>query len=268
MVKSNNGKQKRLAPIRITKNDIAEHARLVRNAKAKIKRTSKKYGIDLSGEIKLPELESFKTRKEFNQFKDSVKKFTNRANTKYQFKKNRFGVVKSVKEINEIKKATKQAQKVTKKILKDNEGKEFTSGGIVTGTVAERNKMLAKPNTAGIYVPPDFNFENVTSDKHFEQKLDVAKEKGDPEFVDKRKEQLLKNYIKAVEEEFNSLADPIVESVKDIDPNDFYELYITRDELQHHFVYTEEDVENYAEQIKNIIDSYKAGLISMDLKNF
>ncbi|WP_238629291.1 hypothetical protein, partial [Klebsiella pneumoniae] len=68
-------------PIRITRNDKKEFSRLAKNAKAKIRRTLKNYGIDLTGDVFIPEsIESFGTRKGFNKWKESVSSFTNPAN--------------------------------------------------------------------------------------------------------------------------------------------------------------------------------------------
>src|SRR5690625_5942336 len=41
-------------------------------------------GVDLEGEIPLPDLSEFQTRKEFNEWKELQSSFTNRANTEYQ----------------------------------------------------------------------------------------------------------------------------------------------------------------------------------------
>src|SRR5690625_8038320 len=92
----------RTKTIRITKNDRTEYQRLVRNARAKISRTRKKYGIDLSQEVNLPKLEQFKTRSQFNKWKQHVSSFTNRHNMKYQFQKNKYGVVASKSELLEM----------------------------------------------------------------------------------------------------------------------------------------------------------------------
>jgi hypothetical protein len=45
-----------MAKIRISKNDEQEYKRLVRNAKAKMRRLQKQHGIDLTDEISLPSL--------------------------------------------------------------------------------------------------------------------------------------------------------------------------------------------------------------------
>ena len=167
---------RRFTPIRITKNDAEEYRRLVRNSKAKIRRTSKNYGVDLSDEVELPSLDQFKTRKEFNEWKESVSNFTNRANTEYQFKKNEYGVVASKKEINQIERDTKRAQKIAEELQKKASEKPFISGGKEQGTVGQRMMQMGKPNTAGIYRPPDFNFDKIRSKKQLEEKKNTISE--------------------------------------------------------------------------------------------
>ena len=80
--------------IRISQNDKQDYQRLVRNAKAKIRRVKKKYNRELSSSVELPSLSSFKSRKQYNEWKNEIKSFTNRGNTKYQFVKNRLHFLK------------------------------------------------------------------------------------------------------------------------------------------------------------------------------
>lgn len=268
MVKRNGNKQGRPTPIRVTKNDIQEYKRLARNSKAKIKRTLKNYGVDLTGEINIPEMQEFKTRKEFNKWKDDVKKFTNRGNDKYQFKKNKYGVVASVAEINEIKKATKKAQKIAKKIEKENAAKPFMSGGQDTGTLGQRQQLMGKPNVGGIYVPPDFDFEKMNTKRRLDLKKQSMLERSDPKFLDKRQVKMKENYIKGIEENFNSLGDDVVKMVKSIPADDFFEMFLTNDELEFSWIYTEEDVEAHVERIKSVLEKYFSGNVNLDLKGF
>ena len=50
--------------IRISQNDKQDYQRLVRNAKAKIRRVKKKYNRELSSSVELPSLSTFKSRKQ------------------------------------------------------------------------------------------------------------------------------------------------------------------------------------------------------------
>src|SRR5690625_5284905 len=76
-------------------------------------------GVDLEGEIPLPDLSEFQTRKEFNEWKELQSSFTNRANTEYQFVKNEYGVVASKREIYQVEQATKRAQRVADRKIQE-----------------------------------------------------------------------------------------------------------------------------------------------------
>lgn len=241
---------------------------MVKNSKAKIGRTSKKYGIDLSEEINLSSIDSFKTRKEFNEWKESVKSFTNRANTNFQFQKNEHGLVASKKKINEIARATKQAQKVADKLTKKAKEKPFISGGKQQGTVGQRMQQMNKPNTAGIYRPPDFDFDKIRSEKQLNEKQANMEERSNPNFVNKRVEQLKENYYKTLEEHFNSDADSLVERLKNIPAEDFFELFLMYDEFQFDFLYTEEQSQNTLNKLESVVEQYDSGKVNMDLKGF
>lgn len=254
--------------IRITRNDVEEYNRLAKNTKAKISRTLKNYGVDISNDISIPKLNDFKDRKEFNAWKDEVRKFTNRANTNYQFKKNEFGVVASVKELNEIKKANKRARKVAKEISKKMEDKPFISGGKQYGTVKDRQQMMGKPNTGGIYVPPIFKFENVRSRRELEDKRKNLTERSEPKFFDKRAEDLKKNYINMIEETFNSDGEELKRKIEEIPSDEFFEMFLMFDELQFEYFYTEEQTSGKIEQLNTIFDKYLSGKVNMDLKGF
>lgn len=94
-------RRKKKTPIKIRSVDEKEYSRLVRNAKNKIKRTQDKFGIDITDKINIPDLKSFKTRKEFNSWKDDMEKLRYRADITF---KNVDGAIASVSQINQSKK--------------------------------------------------------------------------------------------------------------------------------------------------------------------
>lgn len=263
---------RRNPPIRITKNDRQEYAKLVRNTKAKIGRTAKNYGIDLSTEIKIPSLESFTNRSQFNEFKRQQESFTSRANTKYQFKKNEFGVVASKKEINEIKQNTKKAQRIADQLTKEAAKKPFISGGKEQGTVGQRMQQMGRPNTAGITRPTDFDFDKVRSKQQLEKKRENIKERANAQFFDKRMEQMKDNFLTLLEQSFNSDANKLVEKLKGVPADDFYEMYLMFDEFDFDLYYVTEfqgqSHDNQIKQLDSYIDRYYAGNLNMDMKGF
>lgn len=264
---------RRNPPIRITKNDRQEYARLVRNTKAKIKRTLKNYGIDLSNEIQIPDIEDFKTREAFNEFKHKQKSFTSVANRHYQFKKNEYGVVASKAEIAEIERNTKRAQKIADKLIKEAEKKPFVAGGKEQGTIGQRMKQMAHPqNLTGISRPKDFDFNKVRSRKQLEQKMKNMEERADEDFFDKRMEKMKENLIDLLEKTFNSDAKDLVDKLKNIPPDDFYEMFLMFEELTFDYIYTSEadgsEANNYVSKIMSYVERYENAQINMDMKGF
>lgn len=254
--------------IRITKNDVSEYKRLAKNTQAKISRTYKKYGVDLSSEISTPKLEDFKTRKEYNKWKEEVRQFTNRANTKYQFVKNEYGVVASKQEINKVKRETKQAQNVAKRLQKETAKKPFISGGKKQGTLGQRMMQMGKPSVDGIFIPKDFEFDKIRSREQFELKSESMNKRAQPDYLDKRQITMKENYLKLIDEKYNSDGETLKEEIEKINPADFFELFLMHDELQFEYEYTEEQTEANLQKKLSIIESFKEGKVNMDLKGF
>lgn len=260
--------------IRITDNDRKTYARLVKNSKAKISRTKKKYGLDLSNEVELPPLESFTTRKQFNEWKQKQESFTNRANTKYQFIKNKYGIVASKATINEIERNTKEAQKIVDEQREKIEDKPFISGGKQQGTVGQRMQFLSPSQVTGMSRPSDFDFDKVRSYNRLHTLRVGMEEKANPEYYDRRMAQMHQNFIEIVKKSFNSfsLSDELVERLRKIPPDDFFELYLIFDELSFEYFDSEgQDVhatEAMLEKIHSYLDRYERGDVNLDLKGF
>lgn len=266
----------RITPIRITERDKKEYARLVRNTRAKIRRTQKNYGIDLSGEVELPKLEEFSTRKEFNEWKERVGSFTNRYNLRYQFVKNEYDVVASKSQLMKIERDTKRAQRIADEELKKVQDKPVFQGGKQFGTVGQRTLHMSTPDVTGIHRPSDFDFSKVRNQQRLEDLQESMEKRAYPEYYDWRKEQLKMNFMKMLEETFNSDADDVVDKLADIPPDDFYEMYLMYpSEFNFDIYYLDDDMDqeasgylNELNKIDSYIDQYKSGKINTDLKGF
>lgn len=244
---------------------------MARNAKAKIGRIKNKFGIDLTSEISVPKLENFKTRAEFNAFKEQARSFTNRHNTKYQFVENKFGVVASKREINKIKRDTERAQRVARKLTKEAVNKPFIAGGKVQGTVGQQMMQMGKPDTAGIVIPRDFDFDKVRTRTQLKAKAESMQERSSPQFFDKRMQQMRDNFVEALNKTFNSDAHGIAERIKNMSARDFYEMYLTVKEFKFASIYINEligqSTDQFVTQINHYIDEYESGLYK-DLRGF
>lgn len=259
-------------PIRITENDRKEYAKLAKNAKAKIKRTAKTYGIDLTQEIPVPKLDEFKTRSDFNEWKEKSSSFTNRNNLTYQFKKNIYGVVASKKLINQLERDNKRNQRIAEEASKQAENKPFISGNKEQGTVGQRMLQMGRPNVGGITRPPDFDFNTIRNYDRLKRVQENINRRSDPEYYDKRKETMKDNFIYTLGLSFNSNADELVKELRNIPADDFFEMYLMFDEFDFTY-YDSENVgavhdEDKIQQMLSYIERYKRGDIPLPLKGF
>jgi hypothetical protein len=193
------------------------YAQLVKNSKAKVKRTFQKYGIDLSGEVEIPSLDSFETREEFNEWKEKAGSFTNRNNQRYQFVKNEFGVVASKSLLNEITRNRKKeillAEKKLKEISENPSAKQ------------ELLKMADPQRGGGVHIPKPFNFKEVRSRGRLEDLLETTRRRSDPKFYDKRTSKMHEVFIEELEKAFNSDANELVNKLKSMSPDEFLDMY-------------------------------------------
>lgn len=241
---------------------------MVRNTQAKIRRTQKKYGVDLSDQVDLPSIDDFSTRSEFNEWKAEQSRFTNRSVMKFQFEKNVYGVVASKQELFDVKRDTRIAQNIVKELEKQVKDKPFISGGRQQGTVGQRLEMVGKPNVGGIYSPPEFDFQQYKDRRGLEDKIKNMKERADPNLVDKRAEQMKSNFITALRENYNNFADDLIEVVKTVPAEDFYEMYHIFDEINFFYEDSEDKMKGKVEQLSSYFEKYRSGLVDMDLKRF
>lgn len=258
----------RITPIRITKNDRAEYARLVRNTKAKISRTAKKYDVDLSNSIDLPELERFETRQEYNDWKKKAESFTNRNNLHFQFKKNPYGIVASKADLHKIEVDNKRAIRIAEQKLKEQEKREAKQEKVSVGMIV--------PNRSFVQEVKKFNFNSVRSMERLNTLREANAEKANPENYDKKAIRMRDNFVSILEQSLNSDADELVKKILAMPVDDFVELF---DKEWEDFDFTLWDSEQilfdtHSEAMQKVsammghIDAYVQGKVSMDLKGF
>lgn len=254
-------------PIRIRNKDVMEYRRLRRNTQAKIRRTKKNYGIDLTNEVDTPKLDSFQTRDEFNAWKNRQKSFTNPSNLHYQFKKNPQGVVANKAEIQQAERRTKRAQEIADSVRKQTEGKPFISGGKQKSTYGKQQQMLGKPNYGGIVRPSDFDFENFESRRGFEKRLESMERRSNVSELESRMETMKQNYIEKLAKTFNSDSDQVRKRVQDMPAKDYYEMTLMYEEMQFDKPYIE-DSSHFLNKVSGYLDRYERGDVDLDLKMF
>jgi Phi-29 DNA terminal protein GP3 len=220
---------KRISPIRITKKDELEYKKLASSAKQKIRNVNKKHGINLSDEVELKKLSDFNTRSEYNEWKDKIKSFTNRNNLNYQFIKNPHGISISKARKNAIERNVKLVQRHVDQEIKRREQMPFISGGRVQGTVGQRMLQMARP--MDVHRPKDFNFNDI---KNIQRLRDIERNmanKADPQKRDEKAERWKNMFIETLERTFNSDADDIIDKIRQMSGQDFYDMYQVVDEF-------------------------------------
>lgn len=266
--------------IRITRKDKHEYRRLVNNTRAKIRRVKKTHNIDLSNEINIPDLQDFTARKDFNAFKENMQRFTNRGTKDYQFVKNRYGVSASKGELARAKEATEKAQiRAKEEIERVRKNPLYRKGKQTQYTVDTNIMMVGEGEATGIHVPVDFDFEKINTRKRLVDRLDSVEAKSDDQYYDKRKEQMKDNYIQLLEEGLNSYADEVIEEIKEMSGEGFYQMWLQVGEIDFNLYSSDpdnnremmEEIQGHMNSVKSAIDSFKSEYGkdgSEDLKGF
>lgn len=263
----------KVTPIRISQKDKAEYNRLKNNARSKVRRIESKFGLDVSGDVPTPSLTDFKTRKDFNEWKETVTRFTNRHNPAYQFVKNANDVPISRKEITTIKKDVEKGQRLADKKAEALRDKDLNAYGKPIGKLSQTMDKMAKPIVPGISRPKDFDIDKVESRKDLETLKERYAKRADPETFSKRNIDMQKTFLTELSETFNSDADDVIDLLKAIPPDEFYELYLQNEEFDFKLFYPMEGVEQEEslkelKAVESVLTRYWAGKINFDLMGF
>ena len=197
---------------------------MARNAKAKLRRIQKKYGIDLSKQIHIPKLEEFDTRADYNAWKDEMHHF--KMSRQYKFKKNDKGLVASLYALDQIKQTNKLAIFAAKKRIKKAEKLPYyPKPGEQLGTVRDLFLRMHEPKKRhGIYVPTEFNFNRFGSMEELYEYVQSQLVKGSEEHYLEANARMKDNFIRALEHTFDSYADEAVKILKKMHPDEYYQM--------------------------------------------
>jgi hypothetical protein len=200
-----------MAKIRINKNDEQEYKRLVRNAKAKMRRLQKQHGIDLTDEISLPSLSSFQNRKAFNNFKENINKFNKGLKNDYKIVKNEQGVAFTKKEVKAYEKKQKEAIRLAEEHYEK--------------TKSENQKIFLKPSNLDI--PRKIDLNDIRTRENFKNRMENLTKRSNPDYFNYRDELFKTNYIKSILGSFNEreVVNEIVELLQAIPADRFYDIY-------------------------------------------
>jgi hypothetical protein len=266
----------------------SEYERLVKNAKSKVRSIKKKFGDRVTvleegtnGEltpvtkkvedlVNIPRLKELDTWEQFHETIDKLSSFTNRNNTKFQFKKNKYNVVASKNLLNTAERDTKRAQRRADEENKKNENKPIISDGKIIGTYGQLQKMQAPSK---INRPANFNFGNMRNNERLRDVVNNMHRKADPSHYNRRAEKMRDTYIRELYDAFNSDADYLVSILKAMNPEDFLEMYKIEDAYDFQLFYIMkymDEAENLGElgRITRIAEKYASGQGNFDMRNF
>lgn len=232
--------------------DVNEFNRLQKNAKAMIRSRKKKYNVDISGEIDLKgSITEFKTRKEFNAWKESMNKLRYRADL--QITKTKEGTVASRKQINQ---SNLESKRLIKKLVpvKGEKG-VYTNKYGVRFTVEQIKVMNLQTNIArdlevkrkeyiesiprydrkgnlirptkkdktegSVIVREKFDPTKIQSNVTVKMREENLKLVSDPQRYEKRSSQLKDNNIKALREMLGDDVEDIVEYFNNMSNSEF-----------------------------------------------
>lgn len=253
-------------------NPQREYQRLVRNTKAKLRRIEDEYGLDLSDEIKIPKYEELNSPEKFDEFAERMSSFTDRGNLRYQFERNKKGVVYSKQELNEGIAHTMIAQEKAREFIdKYKDNPYYVSGKEAGYTVGERMTLFERENVAGITVPNDFDIDAFESRSRLKGRLELLGEKASGKFFDQSMSRMKENFMRAVRGSFNSEADDVLDMIDIIPPDDFFELFIMKAEFTFEDYASDGSIdgsEQQLEMLRGYLQSYFRGEIDMDMKGF
>lgn len=231
---------KRKPPIRIRQSDIKEYQRLRRNYQNKTARVARQTGFstDIIREelgIDTPSLNEFKsgkafnTRDEYNKWKRQVSKVNKRGYKPLELETNKKGMKypKMIKDIGE--RETSLAQQNVDEMIEDYKDMPFYVDDEERGTVSNRELMVPDSESFGLYKPDNFNIDNFTNPKSVEKNIYRNKERQTEDYYYERKKQMRDNFASIFESSDDLEKSALANTIRSIDPNDFYEIYLQFD---------------------------------------
>jgi hypothetical protein len=274
---------------KLSENELKEYRRLRKNAKSKVKRVKENFGslVVITDEkdgigkmvrteelVSIPNKDEFTSRKEFNKWKKQMSEFTNRSKKNYQFEKNQYGIVGSEKLLHQIDKDTKDAQYLADKERAKLENLPFFSRFKKQAETTSQRIAISgdESRKTGVYRPDEFNFVNIRDISSLLDKSENVHVKAHEEYYDKRKEKMKENFIKILQSQFNSDADELVQKIRNIPADYFYEMYIMFDEFDFDEYSSEgnddmRDMDNL-QMMMGYVDAFESGVIDFMLKGF
>lgn len=222
--------------MRVMKRDEQEYERLRTNYRAKLWRLRRatnfslpSHEIDAELGLYFPDIKEFRdgafeTRKDFNTFKQKVEEVTSRSFKPLQTETNARGIKYPRIMLNIGLKHSGRAQEEAQRQIDKIKDLPIIVDGEKRGTVADREIASPDSESFGVYFPSDFDIDNFTTPEAVEKRIEKDKERSEPEYFDKRKEQMQENFISIFDGK-DGVPTEIVEMLRGMTPDEFYDFY-------------------------------------------
>ena len=224
--------------MRIMKRDEQEYKRLRSNYRAKLWRLRRAtdfslpaHEIDSELGLYFPDIKefrdgAFKTRKDFNTFKQKVEEVTSRSFKPLQTETSARGIKYPRIMLNIGLKHAGRAKDEAQRQIDKIKDLPIIIDGEERGTVADREIASPDSEAFGVYFPSDFDIDNFTTAQAVEKRIEKDRQRSDPEYYDERKEQMQENFISIFDgQDPNEVPPEIVQLLREMTPDEFYEFY-------------------------------------------
>jgi hypothetical protein len=233
--------------------------------------------IDIRDKMNVPSLESFSSRKEFNEWKYETEKFNKGVSSRSKFKRNIHGLAVTEQFMLVAENLNKKEIRLAKKLRDRIISQPFTVGGVEQGSMEQRLLTMGRNNPQNIHIPKPFDFSQVKTLSRLKEVFDNMKNRSSEEKMNRRLERFKELYMESLERQFNSDADDVLEMIKEIPADVFYEMYKIEDVFE--ILFDPSPQEGYSVQwvdesnmssqlgrIESYLERYYRGELNFDLK--
>lgn len=208
----------------VRKKDLVKLKKLNQSTRRKKRRLEKIYGVKHN--IDIQDISSFQSRKEFNKYINELEKFTDRKN--FTYVKNKYGVVISRDDMNEIKTHIKKINKQKRKDYRKIKNKIFKTRGQNTLEKVNDRKLMGDTRFDE-FTEKTFNFDRFRNQKEIEMYKKSVNKQAKSDYVIELRKKYKSNYIIALQNVFGEMGKKLISKVKSMSLEDFLEIYYTED---------------------------------------
>lgn len=217
--------------VRLTKKDKERLKRVNASVSRKNKQMDN-YNVDIYMST-LP-IDKVTSRKQLNDYFDRARTYTR--GYAFKYRKNKYDVVASNIEIARAKRLAEEVSKERAKRFKKIAPQEFKSRGKGIGSSIMQRKLMGDDRYS-MYDPVTFNFSSLRNRQQFENRVERFKNQLEPDYIDFKNEQLKRNILKAMTENWGSAGKKAIEYVKGLSPEKVVSEFMSEDVFNFSYIY-------------------------------